>query len=243
MLANILLPKNAAPPYQAVIWFPGSYASTSSPAIETWYSPLLRFLAAHGRALVYPVYKGTYERQTPLVTRSQNRDLVIQWSKDLGRTIDYLESRVISTATSSRTTIWLACGSRPPDSRSRAASQSSDSPCRRSGRGGSTPRLTRSISCRLVPSSAPRRTKRFLLPSRDVAGATCLSCSERGSKEGTWSSRRGRATFDRCDPGSPSLDRHPGRLGDSLRARPLARIAQNGNRQPLMLWGFPLKIR
>jgi hypothetical protein len=26
VLANILLPKNAVPPYQAVIWFPGSYA-------------------------------------------------------------------------------------------------------------------------------------------------------------------------------------------------------------------------
>jgi dienelactone hydrolase len=48
-----------------------------------------------GRAVVYPVYKGTYERR---ITASPNnpsvrRDLLIQWSKDIGRSIDYLETR------------------------------------------------------------------------------------------------------------------------------------------------------
>jgi dienelactone hydrolase len=94
VLANILLPKNAVPPYQAIIWFPGSYASgLKSSDRELVFSYYFDFLPRTGRALVYPVYKGTYERPAPRVGISQKRDLVIQWSKDLGRTIDYLESR------------------------------------------------------------------------------------------------------------------------------------------------------
>ncbi len=102
VLANILLPKNAAPPYQAVIWFPGSYAEgLKSSDRELVFSYYFDFLPRTGRALVYPVYKGTYERQEPgqvgiPSTRRQEpsrwRDRVVQWAKDLGRTIDYLET-------------------------------------------------------------------------------------------------------------------------------------------------------
>ncbi|HEY7912218.1 MAG TPA: SUMF1/EgtB/PvdO family nonheme iron enzyme, partial [Blastocatellia bacterium] len=94
VLANILIPKNAAPPYQAVIWFPGSYALyLKSSDRDLVFSHYFDFLPRSGRALVYPVYKATYERQTPPGGSSQFRDEIIQWSKDLGRTIDYLESR------------------------------------------------------------------------------------------------------------------------------------------------------
>ncbi|MGI8785865.1 MAG: protein kinase domain-containing protein [Acidobacteriota bacterium] len=95
VLANILLPRNAAPPYQAVIWFPGSYArGLKFSDRDLVFSYYFDFLPRSGRALVYPVYKGTYERPAPPgAGTSQQRDLVVQWSKDLGRTIDYLESR------------------------------------------------------------------------------------------------------------------------------------------------------
>jgi predicted esterase len=98
VVANILLPKHAAPPYQAVIWFPGGYAvDLRSSERELVFSYYFDFLPRSGRALVYPVYKGTYERQVLRAGEeagaSQRRDLVVQWSKDLGRTIDYLESR------------------------------------------------------------------------------------------------------------------------------------------------------
>jgi len=94
VLANILLPKNAKPPYQAVIWFPGSYAvGLKSSERELVFSYYFDFLPRSGRALIYPVYNGTYERQTKPESISQWRDLIVQWSKDLGRTIDYLESR------------------------------------------------------------------------------------------------------------------------------------------------------
>lgn len=94
VLANILLPKNAAPPYQTVIWFPGSYAlDLKSSDGDLVFSYYFDFLPRSGRALVYPVYKGTYERQASRAGTSQMRDLVVQWSKDLGRMIDYLASR------------------------------------------------------------------------------------------------------------------------------------------------------
>jgi dipeptidyl aminopeptidase/acylaminoacyl peptidase len=94
VLVNILLPKNATPPYQTVIWFPGSYAvDLKSSDRDLVFSYYFDFLPRSGRALVYPVYKGTYERQTPVAGKSHVRDLIIQWSKDLGRTIDYLQSR------------------------------------------------------------------------------------------------------------------------------------------------------
>jgi len=59
---------------------------------------LLSFIVKSGRALVYPIYKSTYERgdgftdDDPAPTTTY-RDHVIQWSKDVGRTIDYIESR------------------------------------------------------------------------------------------------------------------------------------------------------
>ena len=98
--ANILLPKNSTPPYQVVIWFPGSYALglTRSDG-DLPFSYYFDFVPRGGRALIYPVYKGTYER---FVTRDMRdflnrpnawRDLVVQWSKDLSRTIDYVGSR------------------------------------------------------------------------------------------------------------------------------------------------------
>jgi eukaryotic-like serine/threonine-protein kinase len=94
VLANILIPRNAPPPYQAVIWFPGSYALDLKHSDgDLPFSYYFDFLPRSGRALVYPVYKGTYERHVTLHGRNEGRDMLIQWAKDLGRTIDYLNSR------------------------------------------------------------------------------------------------------------------------------------------------------
>src|SRR6266567_4617519 len=51
-----------------------------------------------GRAVLYPVYKGTYQRSDSLNTDVQNtsnfyRDHVVMWAKDLRRGVDYLETR------------------------------------------------------------------------------------------------------------------------------------------------------
>jgi len=77
-----------------VIWFPGAYAFDLKRSDgDLPFSYYFDFLPRSGRALVYPVYKGTYERHVTLRGLNEDRDTVIQWSKDLGRTIDYLTSR------------------------------------------------------------------------------------------------------------------------------------------------------
>jgi eukaryotic-like serine/threonine-protein kinase len=55
-------------------------------------------VVSSGRALLYPVYKSTYERGDELRSTLPAptvfyRDHVIQWSKDLGRSIDFVETR------------------------------------------------------------------------------------------------------------------------------------------------------
>jgi dienelactone hydrolase len=96
VLANILLPKDTRPPYQAVVWFPGSYAlDLASSEGDLVFSYYFDFLPRSGRALVYPVYSGTYERRgkARVSSASEWRETAVRWAKDLGRTIDYLESR------------------------------------------------------------------------------------------------------------------------------------------------------
>ncbi|MCJ7487173.1 MAG: protein kinase [Candidatus Aminicenantes bacterium] len=104
VLAHLFLPKNAPPPFQTVIYFPGS-ASTwerSSWNIESFYefTMFLSFLVKNGRAVLYPVYKGTFERGNPAMTALhggapsyQYTEFLIQVVKDFRRSIDYLETR------------------------------------------------------------------------------------------------------------------------------------------------------
>jgi pimeloyl-ACP methyl ester carboxylesterase len=92
--ALLFLPRDSEPPYQAVIWYPGddAFFVRSSDNLASAY--LFDFIPRSGRALVYPIYKGMYERFIPFSwAPNEWRDMVISWSKDIGRTIDYLESR------------------------------------------------------------------------------------------------------------------------------------------------------
>ena len=94
MRAVLFLPKNASPPYQTVVFFPGGDAFRLRSSRDL---SLVRasFIIASGRAFLYPVYKGTYERTMSGQMGGSNgeRDLQIAWSRDLGRAIDYLETR------------------------------------------------------------------------------------------------------------------------------------------------------
>ena len=94
VIAHLFLPRNTEPPYQPVVWFPGDDAFFL-PAGGALASPyLFDFIPRSGRALVYPVYKGMYERHVPIsFAPNEWRDLIVMWSKDLSRTVDYLEER------------------------------------------------------------------------------------------------------------------------------------------------------
>jgi dienelactone hydrolase len=96
----LFLPKNTPPPYQTVVWFPGSYVFGPFPSTgDLGMTPYFDFLPRTGRALVFPIYQGMFERFTgtsdypPDDKMNAYRDMAIQWSKDLGRTLDYLETR------------------------------------------------------------------------------------------------------------------------------------------------------
>jgi hypothetical protein len=90
--AYLYLPRDATPPYQTVVFFPSSAAveleSSRDPALF-----LASFLIRSGRALMYPIYKGTYERQIEIEGPNDIRDIIVSASKDLQRSIDYLETR------------------------------------------------------------------------------------------------------------------------------------------------------
>jgi dienelactone hydrolase len=91
--AYLFLPKNGSPPYQTVIFFPASDAFNlrSSRDMSVAFGDLI---IRSGRAFLSPVYKGTYERATHgEMGPNAGRELRIAWSRDLGRAIDYLETR------------------------------------------------------------------------------------------------------------------------------------------------------
>ena len=93
VIAWLYLPKNIGPPYQTIIYFPPRSARYLA-RIDDADIKRIDFLVKTGRAVLYPMYQGTYERRPkePLGP-SAERDLVIQQSKDLRRSVDYLETR------------------------------------------------------------------------------------------------------------------------------------------------------
>ena len=97
MMAFLFLPKNFQPPYQTVLFFPGS-GDIFSKKFDPDAINRLDFILKSGRAMVWPIYKGTHERHDDLKSDLQEetvfyKDHVIMWRKDIGRTIDYLETR------------------------------------------------------------------------------------------------------------------------------------------------------
>lgn len=93
ILAYLYLPKNVKPPYQTVIFVPGGYAMELKNSETGAYTNYFDFLIRTGRAVLYPVYKGTYERQCPRDGDNAFRDWIIQFAKDFSRSVDFLESR------------------------------------------------------------------------------------------------------------------------------------------------------
>ena len=99
VIAYLFLPKKVLPPYQTVIYFPGSatvHFNSSDSQLRMRY---IDFIIKSGRAVIYPIYKSTYERGDDLKSDTQDethfwKKHVIMWAQDLSRSIDYLETRV-----------------------------------------------------------------------------------------------------------------------------------------------------
>jgi dienelactone hydrolase len=104
VIAHLYLPRKASGPYQSVVYFPGTVAIGAKPSSQGLadFSLCLDFFVKNGRAVVYPIYKGTYERTGDMIEekeipteeyRHTYTEWLIKWVMDFRRCVDYLETR------------------------------------------------------------------------------------------------------------------------------------------------------
>ena len=98
MTLYLFLPKNVSPPYQTIVIFPGSGVIDLRKFDFNNEMPWYDFSLKSGRALCYPVLKGTFERGDELRSDLPNESIfyknhVINWVQDISRSLDYLETR------------------------------------------------------------------------------------------------------------------------------------------------------
>jgi eukaryotic-like serine/threonine-protein kinase len=111
MAACLFLPKNVPAPYQTVIYWPGrtSAEAESSQDLASFgeFKIFLSHLVRNGRAVVYPIYRGTFERrltgsdaigfiemaEARVEHAYQMAEIRVQQVKDFRRSVDYLETR------------------------------------------------------------------------------------------------------------------------------------------------------
>ncbi|VUX56212.1 membrane protein of unknown function [uncultured Woeseiaceae bacterium] len=101
--AFLYIPNNTDPPFETVIYWPGSNALDQH-SVDEEYLPAFNFIVRSGRAVAQPVFKGTFERDDAAFSTTLGslearpygtklRDYQIKWVQELSRTIDYLETR------------------------------------------------------------------------------------------------------------------------------------------------------
>jgi dienelactone hydrolase len=95
MIAYLFLPKIGKPPFQTVIYWPGGAAYRLRSVEDYGRKDRFDWLTKNGRAVIWPVYKGTFERQYSVEkwTSIAEREFAVMCMKDLQRTLDYLETR------------------------------------------------------------------------------------------------------------------------------------------------------
>ena len=96
VIAYLFIPRNVSPPYQTVVYFPGASARRQR-SIQDMQLRIIDFIIRSGRAVMYPIYKGTHERSGIKGLGDTNSrayiDFQICLMNDLQRSIDYLETR------------------------------------------------------------------------------------------------------------------------------------------------------
>jgi eukaryotic-like serine/threonine-protein kinase len=98
VLLHLFLPRNGKPPYQTVVYWPGAGAMTFT-SIDQKTEQHQGFITQSGRALAFPVLKGTLERLgdvetvRPGWTTALYRSRTTRHVQDVSRTIDYLKTR------------------------------------------------------------------------------------------------------------------------------------------------------
>ena len=90
---HLFLPKGVRPPYQTVVYFPGISATLLPSSENIGEMAELMFVPGSGRALAYPVLKGTYERIIERSARglAERRQRDVWRTQDIMRTVDFVE--------------------------------------------------------------------------------------------------------------------------------------------------------
>jgi len=91
----LFLPKNVHPPFQTVLFYPSARVYFNTSSRDLGDLQFVDYIIQSGRALLYPIYKGTYERvgKRGLPGAYGDLNLVIQESKEVRRAVDYIETR------------------------------------------------------------------------------------------------------------------------------------------------------
>jgi formylglycine-generating enzyme required for sulfatase activity/cephalosporin-C deacetylase-like acetyl esterase len=99
----LYLPGETEPPFQTVVWFPGSGAARLRPDTDPRDQGGIQHFVASGRAVFWPVVRGTYSRadadQPPNMNTTWPKptreyvEYVRSWVSEVRRSIDYLETR------------------------------------------------------------------------------------------------------------------------------------------------------
>jgi eukaryotic-like serine/threonine-protein kinase len=91
--AFVFLPKNARPPYQALVYHPSAGAMTSTFASMEGFNRM-EFIVRSGRAVIYPIYLGTFDRALPQTTSAiVQKERAIKRFQDMRQSVEYLVSR------------------------------------------------------------------------------------------------------------------------------------------------------
>jgi dienelactone hydrolase len=95
MPAYLFLPKRVRPPFQTVVFFPSARVLDIPSSQTLGDIKYFDYIVQSGRAILYPIYKGTYERRDNDILPGTSKELeyLTQRFKDLGRSVDYLETR------------------------------------------------------------------------------------------------------------------------------------------------------
>ncbi|HKW00667.1 MAG TPA: protein kinase [Vicinamibacterales bacterium] len=95
MAAYLFVPKHVRPPYQTVVFSPSARILNLHDSSTLGDIKFFDYIVQSGRAVLYPVLYGMYERQAkrPFVGAGQTIEYLTKRSKDLGRSLDYLDAR------------------------------------------------------------------------------------------------------------------------------------------------------
>jgi eukaryotic-like serine/threonine-protein kinase len=95
VIAYLFLPKNVRPPYQTIVFFPSAGVLSIPDSRDLGDIQFFDYVVQSGRAVLYPIYKGTYERQDKFELPSAGRGIEDSSRRfqDVARSFDYLDTR------------------------------------------------------------------------------------------------------------------------------------------------------